>query len=349
VPLKLDDLKTFEAYKRAVKQDLTKISAQGQTKFWVYKDVELPTASGGKQKVAALISLVDDVAAKAALKGKPPFCKGTCGLKEGKIAFEATQGKIPYGILTKSVPLLLGKLMHVPRGADLDNKVPAPPPRPPAPPMSPGGVSTPGRYARLNAAWKQLSQQANGRIAANPAEKPRLAQMMADIPKMLQGGQLGEAEKRIGLLQQVLKGPPPSAGAGPGQRGGAPYPGLVKYRSALLGFAQAKSKVQAQIHGLRNAIVARWPGEAAFAKELAKGIEELNQEVSDAVDEAMKAAENRASPATDAIKLKIRKYLTELSSNPLIQQADSNPLGAAVTIRKTLGEALGRIRDAMPA
>jgi hypothetical protein len=95
--------------------------------------------------------------------------------------------------------------------------------------------------------------------------------------------------------------------------------------------------------------VAGWPERAEFARNLAEEIEGLNQEVADAVDEAMKAAENVASPATDAIKLKIRKYLTELASNRLIQQADSNPLGVAVTIRQTLGEALGRIRDTMPA
>ena len=78
-------------------------------------------------------------------------------------------------------------------------------------------------------------------------------------------------------------------------------------------------------------------------------IEEFTQELADVVDEAMKAAENEASPATDAIKLKIRKYLTGLASNGLIQQADSNPFGVSVTIATTLGGALAGIRDAMPA
>ena len=55
MPLKIDDLKTVENYKKAIKQDLTKISEAGNTKFWIYKDIELPTASGGKQKLPALI------------------------------------------------------------------------------------------------------------------------------------------------------------------------------------------------------------------------------------------------------------------------------------------------------
>ena len=75
----------------------------------------------------------------------------------------------------------------------------------------------------------------------------------------------------------------------------------------------------------------------------------MSAELGDAVDEAMKYAENEASPATDSIKQKIRQYLAELASNALVQKADSNPFGVSVTIGKTLGTALGRIRDAMPA
>lgn len=75
----------------------------------------------------------------------------------------------------------------------------------------------------------------------------------------------------------------------------------------------------------------------------------MNNELAAAVDEAMKETENEASPATDAIKLKGRKYTAELASNTLIQRADSNPFGVTVAIGKTLGGALGRIRDAMPA
>lgn len=428
MPLKTDDLKTFEAYKKAIKQDLTKISKQGNTKFWVYKDIELPTASGGKQKLPALISLVDDVATKAVLKGKPPLCHGLCGLEGDKIAFHATQGTVPYAVLTKSVPLLLGKMVHIPGGADVDSDGGEQPQHPPAAPPPPGGGAPQGRYAQLNAAWKQFAQQAEERIKAHPGEQARLAPVMADIPKMLQGGQLGEAEKRIAALQAALNIPPPPPGGPPanyaqlnatwkqlsaeanqrmatfpalrdsltktmagipemlqgGKLGdarkrleqlqaeikapppppppppaaaraaaaaatGQPYPGIVKYRKALVEFAQAKSTVQLQIRGLQGAIKAQLPDQAEFANDLAEEIEDLNQELADAVDEAMKAAENEASPATDAVKLKIRKYLTELSSNRLIQRADSNPFGVAVTIGKTLGDALQRIREAMPA
>ena len=437
MPLKTDDLKTVDSYKKALKVDGAKISAGSKVKFWLYRDVELPTASGQKQKLPALITLFDDNAVKPLLKGKPPVCRGLCGMEGGKIAFEPAQGKLPYAVLVKSVPLLLGKMLHIPSGADSESDEEEIPPAPPAPPAVAGSAPSPGRYAQLNAAWKQLAQQAEARIKSYPGEQTRLAPVIADIPKMLQSGQLADAEKRIEQLQMALKAPPPpppggpqgpnyaqlnngwkqlsqlasqkiaanpaqrdvltkamagipemlqggqlveagkrlellqaairaappapqpppagaqgsrpASGADSGRTAGTPHPGLVKYRTALVQFAQAKSKVQGQIRGLQAALIKRWPAEARFAKDMAEEIEELNQELQDAVDEAMKASGNQASPATDAVKLKIRKCLTELAGNPLIAEADSNPLGVPVTIRQTLGEALGRIRDAMPA
>ena len=79
MPLKEVDLKTFEAYKKAIRLDLPKITA-GNTKFWIYRDVELPNAAGKKQKIASFIALVDEKAIKPLLKGKTLICKGTCGL-----------------------------------------------------------------------------------------------------------------------------------------------------------------------------------------------------------------------------------------------------------------------------
>jgi hypothetical protein len=259
LPLKTDDLKTVENYKKAIKNDLPKISAQGNTKFWIYKDVELSTASGGKQKLPALISLVDDVAVKAVLKGKPPLCHGTCGIEQGKISFSATQGTVPYGILTKSVPLLLGKMVHLPSGADVDSdgsdqKSPA---APPPPPQSGSAAGVPGRYAQLNAAWKQMSELATQRMKISPAQQAIFAEAMKGIPEMLSGGQLGEAQKRLEQLQAALKVPPPAPPPPPGRPAAvaaaaraseaAAYPGIVKYRRSLVEVAQAKSAVQGQI------------------------------------------------------------------------------------------------------
>ncbi len=88
-----------------------------KVEFWLYRDVELPTASGKKQKLPALITLFDDNAVKPLLKGKPPVCRGLCGMEGGKIAFEAEQGKVPYKQLKVSIPLRLGKMVHIPANA----------------------------------------------------------------------------------------------------------------------------------------------------------------------------------------------------------------------------------------
>ena len=262
MPLKTDDLKTVDSYKKALKVDGAKLTPGGKIKFWVYKDVELPTAGGQKQKLPALIVFVDDNAAKTILK-KTAICRGVCGLQDGKIAFEPAQGDVPYAHLKTYLPQVLGKAMLM---ADADAQT----------------------------------------AAAKPPQKEEKGQA------------------------------------------GAPYPGIVKYRQALLQFAQAKTEVKSQIGALKNAILKAGPNEATFANALSRELEKLNDELAGAVDEAMKASENQASPATDAVKLKIRKYLTELASNPVIKKVEANPLGVKVTIGKTLGGALTRIKEAMP-
>ena len=345
--LKADDLKTVESYKKAIKLDFTKLSAQGNTRFWIYKDIELPTASGGKQKLPALLALVDDNAVKAVLKGKQPLCSGLSGFKDGEVFFEANRGKVPYGVMKKAVPLLLGKPLRVPAGEEdsgaEDEESFKLPPMPNAPT---------GTYARLNAAWKQLSAEADHRMG-DPEQRAALTKLMDGIPDMLRSGELVEAEKRLAQMYAMLKNPSTAGGGkapgGDSKEEGTPVPGLVKYRSALLQFGQAKTQVKAQIENLRHAIVQEAPDQKDFADDLASELEEFNSELQDVVDEAINVAKNAAAPANDRVKTKIRNYLHELAENPLVKKADANPLGVPVAIAKTLGIALSRIRDAMPA
>lgn len=114
LPLKIDDLKTLDTYKKALKVDGARISPGGKTRFWIYRDVELPTASGQKQKLPLLIALVDDTAIRPLYKGKAPVCRGVCHIQDGAVAFEAEQGQVPYDLLKNSVPQLLGKSVHHP-------------------------------------------------------------------------------------------------------------------------------------------------------------------------------------------------------------------------------------------
>jgi len=204
------------------------------------------------------------------------------------------------------------------------------------------------------ARWSALVKEMQAAIAAHPEKKADLVRASAGIPDMIKAGKLELAAKLMDTVERAVSqgsapGARPSERAGSGQPAGTPYPGIVKYRQALLQFAQAKSEVKAQIGTLKSAILKVGPQKADFADGLAAELEKLNEEVADAVDEAMKASENQASPATDAVKLKIREYLAELASNPLVQEVEANPLGVKVTIGKTLGGALARIKEAMPA
>lgn len=294
MPLKADDLKTVENYKKAMKLEATRINAAGNVKFWVYRDVELPTAGGSKQKLPVLITLIDDNAVKPLLKGKQAFCRGVCGLREGKIAFDPAQGKVPYALMAKSVPLLLGKMVHMPSGVAPDARVEEDEEAPNPPPQ--------GRTGQLTDAWKRLSQQAAQRVAAHPAERAAISQAAGGIAGLLQAGNLEEARKRMARLQAVLTSPAAQAAA--------PHPGIVPYRRALVEFAQAKSVVRSQVGALRQALAAQLPEEADFAAELAQTLEQLNSELGDAVDEAMQASRNEAAPASAAVQSKIRRYMT---------------------------------------
>lgn len=415
MPLQEADLKSYDAYKKAMRATVSKITNTSKTKFWVYKDIKMVDLKGKQMKLPAFLLLVDDSKVRNAMRGKKLLCAGTCSLEQSRICLEPVKGKVPFALLKVSIPLLLGKPLYIPSGheedegdegvddEDVQKRSSEPPARPSAAP-------------ELMVTWKRLYNQAQKVVAANPLRKEATSRAMAGIPDLLKAQNFSEAKKRLAALEQTLAASsatvPASSGAkdaaalkelwsklvtrikasgnqaliqaarevsqklGPlvshgnvteaqkliGQlagrlqqakpvptAAGTPYKGIVKYRQALLGFAQAKSEVRAQINALKSAILKLGPQEANFAGELAAALEQWNQDLADAVDEAMKASENQVSPATDAVKLKIRKYLSELASDPLVQKVEANPLGVKVTIRKTLVGALALIKDAMPA
>ena len=119
--LKDTDLKTVESYKKALKSEALKISHDdAKTKFWIYKEFELATESGKRQKLAPFVVVNDDKAVKPLLKGKTLLCRGFCGLQDGKVSFEPEQGKIPYKSLKMALPGLMGKQLAIPTGVNSD-------------------------------------------------------------------------------------------------------------------------------------------------------------------------------------------------------------------------------------
>jgi len=129
----------------------------------------------------------------------------------------------------------------------------------------------------------------------------------------------------------------------------APRPNLVQYRQTFGAYATAHRVADEQIKAFVRALAAQLPEEVVLARQLAQRLQKLHDDLRDAVMAAIKAAENEAAPAPDAVKGRIRKSAADLAANKLVQLVDSNPLGVTMSLAKTLGDALARIEKARPA
>jgi hypothetical protein len=248
MPLKEADLKDAETYKKSSRLDLPKV-VSGNPKFWVYKDVELPNASGKPQKYPAFLALVDDSGIRRAMAGKKLICKGTCTMKDQTIAFEPTTGRVPYKILKVSVPLLLGKKVWIP--TDLEEAVDQEEPAAEAEPAQPQPAATqpssstpqaaaaapaksqprgtpPLTAADLTGTWTKLVKDAQAYAAAHPERKADLVRDMTAISALLKANSAAEAKTKIEQMQAALDTPLAAAPAG------APGPAQVAARWTAL-------------------------------------------------------------------------------------------------------------------
>jgi hypothetical protein len=250
MPLKEPDLKDTDTYKKASRVDLPKV-ASGNAKFWIYKDVELPNTSGKKQKYPAFLALVDDNGIRKAMTGKKLICKGTCSMKEDRIAFEPTTGTVPYKLLKTSLPLLLGKAVWIPTGmeaageegegeetapqAQASGAPPPPPPQPqaaaappakaPAPPLPPPAQAAgapPLTAASLTGPWTKLVKDVQTYSAAHPERKADLFRDMAAIGALLKANEAAEAKTKMDKMQAILDAPPAAAPPPPPKAAAAP-------------------------------------------------------------------------------------------------------------------------------
>jgi hypothetical protein len=256
MPLKELDLKDTDTYKKASRVDLSKV-ASGNAKFWIYKDVELTNTSGKKQKYPAFLALVDDNGIRKAMAGKKLICKGTCSMKEERIAFEPTTGTVPYKLLKTSLPLLLGKAVWIPTGMEDEREEgeagegasaaasAAPPQAPAAPPPPPQAAAAPPAQApgapplsavSLTGPWTKLVKNVQAYAAAHPERKADLFKDMAAIGALLKANQAAEAKPKMDKMQAELDAPPAAAPAGPAgpAQVAARWSALVKEMQAII-------------------------------------------------------------------------------------------------------------------
>jgi len=300
MPLKEPDLKNTETYKKASRLDLPKVAA-GNAKFWLYKDVELPNASGKKQKYPAFLALVDENGIRKALTGKKLICKGTCGIREERIAFEAKSGKVPYRLLKVSVPLLLGKAVWIPTGMEdegdeaedgdagapetmADASVPAlpeaPPPPPTAPPPPPQAAALPQApgtppvsAAALTGVWTKLVKDVQAYAAAHPERKTEMFENMSAIAALLKANKAAEAKPKMDSMQAALDAPltpAPAAPSSPAQMA-ARWTALVKQMQAMVAaHPEKKAELVRASAGIADMIRA---GKLDLAKKLMDGVD----------------------------------------------------------------------------
>lgn len=219
MPLKDVDLKTIEAYKKAVRADVTKINEKNPTKFWVYKDVELPNLQGKKQKIPAFVTLIDDKAVRNVCKGKKLTCMGVCFLESGKVSFEPTKGKVPYNHLKQGLPLFLGKMVFIPANANEDEEVEGEVEDGGDDEAPKQGVPTapqPSVMLDLSTAWMKLQGEMREAITANPSRKDPLVQAAQGMGELLKNGNADGVKQKMDAIRKLLAGPPPQS---PGTQG----------------------------------------------------------------------------------------------------------------------------------
>jgi hypothetical protein len=325
MPLKEADLKDSDAYKKASRLDLSKL-APGNARFWVYKDVELPNSSGGKQKYPAFLVLLDDSAIRKQISGKTLLCKGTCGIKQERIAFEPTSGSVPYNLLKVSVPLLLGKAVWIPSGkeeddgAGTDKKAAAPAvAQRPSPAQAPAGAIS---AAELAPVWSKLVKDVQAFTAAHPERKADLFRDMAAISELLKGNKGAEAKPKMDQMRSVLDAPPPKTPDAPGGQAQAQAQAQASARwSELLKQLQAAATANPE----RKPELVRVS--AGIRDLIQAGKLELAVKQMDAVDLALKEQPQKEDPK----EKEYRKRYQELESQFLA--AVKNPAGDGGSLR----------------
>ena len=120
MPLKAQDLQTFEAYKKAIRAAASQI--KDNTPFCLYSDVEIPDASKKAHTLRPFLVVGSPANAitpmlKDLHGGKKLSCSGFCSMESGKISLEAKSGSVNYGLFKSQATVfkdLLGKEILIP-------------------------------------------------------------------------------------------------------------------------------------------------------------------------------------------------------------------------------------------
>jgi hypothetical protein len=193
--------------------------------------------------------------------------------------------------------------------------------------------------------FAELDRRVQEALKAGAGDVSKIRSVVGSASEMGAAGDYATALKALDQLEKLLE----TADKVGRVEEGLPPEGLLKYRRALYEFAKAKDKVAKQIAALKPAIVSNLPEDADTADALTAELRSMNDELAAVVDEAMNAADDDEAPVTGAVRAQIAKYLADLRSDELIQEVDQGAFGVSMSIAQTLGDALRKIEEAMPA
>ncbi|MBV8503094.1 MAG: hypothetical protein JO006_15435 [Paucibacter sp.] len=180
-------------------------------------------------------------------------------------------------------------------------------------------------------------------LAARNPDAGKLRSVLAYANAQAEGGDYVKAVGALDRLQGLIEE------ARGKKTDGEPPAGIVAYRTSLLGLRQAVAAAERQIAALRAAIVQMKPDEVDLADDVAELLQEQNAELQDLVDAAMSATGDKAQPATRELRDRLDFLIGEIKTNEMVKLADESKFDVKVTLAKTLGDALDRVRSTMPA
>lgn len=232
--------------------------------------------------------------------------------------------------------------------------IPTAPPLPPteAPATATGGDAPSSADAQ---AWEQRLAAVRPRlleaVQGQHPESAKLRKLIAFAGDKAKAWDYAAALQALGALEQVLDAPKPStppapstAPTGPGKVAPA-----VVYTQTRLVWGATRSKIQSELQKLEQAILAHYQDQAALP-EIVQSVRKLDgvlalfdESLSDALDQALNATEPSAKQQFhDEARAIIARYQRYLSTDPVVQELDSNPF-VPIAVQSSLSVSLSTL------
>jgi hypothetical protein len=230
---------------------------------------------------------------------------------------------------------------------------PAPPAASPAPsdpaPPAADASSAPPPPADTGALTRTLMDLAKQIPQADPARQTELKGIAVQAQAALKGGDAAGANAAIQQLQTALgsSSTAPATGASPAPPG-ANAPAIdagakAAFAKARLVWLAARKKVEADVASLQKELSAAFKDhpdapklEAGFTARIEKVMSQLDEELSDKLDEAANATDPaRHAKLVGEAKGVIQRYQAFLANDRTLADIDANPF-VPVTIEKTM-------------